>query len=342
MPTILWRLANLLSPQNQGINALAFLIPVLSVVWLVSFGEVNLGSWDYFIMGTLAIITANLLINFQAEVRWGFKALLLTLGTAGAVVYLRDGAFENLNVDKWHWTAGGYFEALALSATVFTLLLAFRVSRLITRSGQEESLTFSIFRKVELLVRRRVLDSRIRECVLRMDTPETQADLKNAYMEARNYINQARGDGESLEAPDLQWLSEAEASLDDLARSKQQDITPGEMFALIIFAGITISLALLSRPPEAEGWNRFLVDVFAMLISGVIFFLVVNVWDLRRERDETKFLIVDGRVDYTVRFPDGKDRSFDQKLSIVVGGLITLVYAGLLAHKWVGWIPWLG
>ena len=121
LPTILWRLANLLSLENPGINALAFLIPILSVVWLVLFSEVNLAKWDYFIMGTLAVITANLLINFQAEIRWGFKALLLTLGTSGAVVYLRDGAFENLDIDRWHWTAGGYFEALALSATVFTL-----------------------------------------------------------------------------------------------------------------------------------------------------------------------------------------------------------------------------
>ena len=130
--------------------------------------------------------------------------------------------------------------------------------------------------------------------------------------------------------------------MDALVRSKQQDITLGEMFALFIFAGITVSLALLSRPPEAEGWNRLLVDIFAILISAVIVFLVVNVWDLRRERDESKLKLRLKSQDYMIQFSDTERRSFDQWLSIVVGTLIVLVYAGLLSHKWVGWFPWLG
>ena len=140
-----------------------------------------------------------------------------------------------------------------------------------------------------------------------------------------------------LKDVDLQILSETEANLDALARSKQQDITPGEMFALFIFAGITISLALLSRPPEAEGWNRLLVDMFAILISAVIVFLVVNVWNLRREREESKLRLIVEQQDYAVRFSDTWQRSFDQWLSIIVGGAIVLTYSALLAHKWVGW-----
>ena len=104
-----------------------------------------------------------------------------------------------------------------------------------------------------------------------------------------------------------------------------------------------------------------MVDLFAMLISAVIVFLVVNVWDLRRERDEIKLQQVDGKqvdgkqsdgkqVDgkqsdgkqvYEVRFLNTRRYAFDQWLSIIVGGAIVLVYAGLLAHKWVGWFPWL-
>ena len=89
-----------------------------------------------------------------------------------------------------------------------------------------------------------------------------------------------------------------------------------------------------------------MVDLFAMLISAVIVFLVVNVWDLRRERDETKLQQVDGKQSdgkqvYEVRFLNTRRYAFDQWLSIIVGGAIVLVYAGLLAHKWVGWFPWL-
>lgn len=268
--------------------------------------------------------------------------MILGLSACGIIVYLRDGIFESLGVDKWHWTTGGYFEALALSATVFTLLLAFRVARLISRTGDEENRTFDVFRKLDLLAQRGVINGNIRDCILRIDAPKDQNDLENAYGEARNYIAAARANVNDIKDVDLQLLTESEANLDALVRSKQQDITPGEMFALFIFAGITVSLALLSRPPEAEGWNRLLVDIFAILISAVIVFLVVNVWDLRRERDESKLELRLKSQDYMIQFSDAKRRSFDQWLSIVVGTLIVLVYAGLMSHKWVGWFPWLG
>ena len=141
---------------------------------------------------------------------------------------------------------------------------------------------------------------------------------------------------------DLQLLSQEEANLDALVRSKQQDVTQGEMFALFIFAGITVSLALLSRPPDTEAWTRLLLDMFAILISSVIFFLVVNVWDLRRERDEAKLQLQVERQDFEVQFSNLLQRSFDQWLSVVVGMVIVLIYAGLLAHKWVGWFSLLG
>ena len=67
-PTILWRLANLMSPHNPGINALAFLTPVLSVTWLILFWkDVHVERWDFFVMGTAAIIAANLVMNLESR-----------------------------------------------------------------------------------------------------------------------------------------------------------------------------------------------------------------------------------------------------------------------------------
>ena len=129
-------------------------------------------------MGTAAIVIANLLIDFQTEIRWGFKTLILALGTCGMVAYLRDGVFEYLGVGRWHRTAGGYFEALARSATVFTLLLAFRVARLISCAGDEENRTFNAFRSLDLLARRGVIDARVCDCVLRVDAPVSRLTLR--------------------------------------------------------------------------------------------------------------------------------------------------------------------
>ena len=50
-------------------------------------------------MGTAAIITANLTMNFEAEIRWGFRGLVLALIACGALVYLRDDVFTSLGID---------------------------------------------------------------------------------------------------------------------------------------------------------------------------------------------------------------------------------------------------
>ena len=337
---ILFRLSNLVT-DNLGINALNYAIPILSLLWLWNLSEIHIPRLDYLLIGATAIIASNLIINFEAEIRWGFKALLLALWVAGVSVYTREEIFAFLGVEKWHWTAGGYFEALALSATVFTLLLAFRVARLIARTGEEENRMFNVFRRLELLVQRDIINAEVLTCVTRMDAPKNIRDVEVAYSEARCYFRQARADSKALRDMDLQLLSEAEANLDTLARSKQQDITAGEMFALFIFAAITVTLALLSRPPEVTGWNRLLVDIFAILISGVIVFLVVNVWDLRRERDERKLVFRETQRDYSVLFSEVRRQSFDQWLSLVVGSAMVFIFAALLAHEWVGWFSWL-
>ena len=97
---------------------------------------------------------------------------------------------------------------------------------------------------------------------------------------------------------DSQLLSDAEAQLDALARSKQVDIHLGEQFALYIFGGITIGFAILTLPSQVAGWTRLLVDLFAILISAVIVFLLFHIQDLQRERDDSKLEPAAPEADY--------------------------------------------
>ena len=117
---------------------------------------------DYLILGATAIIVANMLIHFEAEVRWSFEALILALGGCGMVVCFRNDLFDLLGVPSLSWSGDGYFGSIALSATVFTLLLAFRVARLVTRASDEENRTFSVLRKLDSLVRRDVINPDVR------------------------------------------------------------------------------------------------------------------------------------------------------------------------------------
>ena len=347
--TIAWRMGNLRS-TNLGINIMVYGTPILSLVWfyllstdiippLVRLDVFNVMRVDYLVIGVAAIITANLLINFEAEIRLGFKALLLALGTCGAIVYLRDGVFEFLGVGQWHWTASGYFESITLAATVFTLLLAFRVARLVSRTSEEDNRTFAIYRKLDMLARRGVINPQVCRYILDIDQARNNsANEREAYTRARRLI--AEVDPRPLNEADSQLLSDAEAQLDALARSKQVDIHLGEQFALYIVGGITVGLAILTLPSQVAGWTRLLVDLFAMLISAVIIFLLFHIQDLQRERDDSKFEPAAPQADYRhhlARFLDTQQRSFDQLLSTVVGAAIVLTYAALMAHKWLGW-----
>ena len=80
---IAWRKANI-TTDNLGINALGFVTPIMSLFWLFLIAKVHVARWDYLVIGTAAVIAANLLINFEAEVRRGFKALILALGSCMA------------------------------------------------------------------------------------------------------------------------------------------------------------------------------------------------------------------------------------------------------------------
>ena len=101
---ISWGKANL-ATDNLGINAMAYAVPVLSImalsiiprflVWIgmVDVPQAGVSRWDLLVIGAAAIIASNLLINFEVEVRWGFETFLLALRTCGATAYLRDGVF---------------------------------------------------------------------------------------------------------------------------------------------------------------------------------------------------------------------------------------------------------
>ena len=321
-----------LATDNLGVNALSYITPLVALSWLLIFAEITVARGSFLVIGTIAIIIANLLINFQAEIRFGFQALVLGLGISGTIVYLRDGIFEYVGIQEWHWTASGYFEATALAATVFTLLLAFRVARLVTRTSSEETRIFGVFRRLEFLARKGVVNKNICNCVLKMDSSTKDRELMEAYKQARRYIERSR----PVNATDLEILNQSEADLDSLARSKQTGLVLGELFALFVFAGITIVLALSSRPPGIEGWTRFLVDLFAMLISGIIIFLLSNVWDLHKERGESKLESESFGHRYVVGFRDTERRLPDQWVSVIVGVSIVIAFAGLLLQKWLG------
>lgn len=330
--TVGYRYANLLT-NNLGVNAMTYATLPLSLAWLVLLSLVAVERIDFLIIGAAGIIAANLLINFEAEIRFGFKSLIIALWACGAVVYLRpvDGAL--FGVENWEWAGTEYFAALALSATIFTLILSFRIARLVSRTAEEENRSFAIFQKLDSLVRRGAVSGEARRHILRIDVSEQKPEsLKKAYDDAMRLIHEAESEIEN--ESDRERLGEVEAELNALVHSKQRGIVFGELFALYVFAGITVALALFSRP-EIAGWTGFLVETLAALFSAVIVFLIFNALDLQRERLGAILKKANGGG-YRVAFGDARSRVFEQRVSVVVGLALSATYAGLLWEKWIG------
>ena len=326
-----WRKSNLIT-SNLGVNALGYLIPIGSLTFLWIFSYIGVARVGFLIIGTAAIITANLLINFEAEVRLGFKSLIVALWVCGVFVYLRPVESGLLVVDDWIWAGASYFEALTLSATVFTLILSFRVARLVSRTTDEEHRTFTLFQKLDLLASRNVIDSDVRQHILTIDVSEQNPQhLKAAYGKVMNSISKASASDASYE--DKQMLSEAAAELNSLVYSKQHGLVIGKLFALYIFAGISVFIALFARP-DVSGWTAFLIELFAMLFSSVVIFLISNVHDLQSARIAGILTRTD-RGNYEIVFRNIQARAFEQWFSVTIILVLGIGYAWLLWDKWI-------
>ena len=330
---VIWRKANILT-SNLGINAMRYATPVVALLWLAAFSRVGVEQVDFLIVGTTAVVSGNLLINFQAESRFGFRALILALWVCGTFVYFREELAERLALQNWLWPPGEYFTAVSLAATVFTLILSFRVARLVSRTNDESNRAFALFSRIDLLAERGIVRGDIRSHILRIDASENPTDLANAYHAARHEIRLAYT--ESQGDADRRELAEATSELDALAHSRQEGQDFGEYVALVIFAVITVALVLFALDAGATGWNGFLTEMFTMLFSAVIIFLVVNVWDLQRERGAP---VLQPELDdggYGVVFRDAVARRFEQVVSIVVVLAMTTAFGWLLWGKWLG------
>ena len=336
--SMLLRKANLIT-NNLGINALAYGIPIVSLIWLAIFSEIGVVRPDFLVIGAAAIVTANLLINFNAERLLGFKVLVISLWVCGTIVYLHD-------LGSWDWLArtDGYFDVLMLSATVFALILSFRTARLSGRIQEENDRGFALFEELAELERQGVIGpGRVSKYVLTINRKDGR-ELAAAYTQAHRELNAALVQARRT---DRKRLVGALVELNRLAHSRQRGTNFGERCALFLLAGMVVGIALFSRPAEVLGLTGFLVEMFAMLFPAVILFLGCNVLDLERERSSRILEPDPEHGGYRAAFGEtaaagaaaeqDNRRTVEQWISIGVGGALIVAYAGLFLHKWGLW-----
>jgi len=126
--------------SNLPIVAASFLTPLFALGILLFLGWFNISDWsyanirwDYLAMGATAIFSANILLNLRADMRTGYRSLVLCLWIFGAFRYLYGG-------QPWPW----YYESIAVVTGILAIAVGFRSERFVRRSQMEESPSIDI------------------------------------------------------------------------------------------------------------------------------------------------------------------------------------------------------
>ena len=322
---IAFRYANL-EATNLGVNAMQYLRPVLSLVWLAVFATITVYRTDFLWVGAAAVIAVNALINFRSEDRAWFKWLVLSPLGFGFVIYMRDEWFTHIPGYGWFPGFGDYYGVLGAGATVFVLILSFRTSRLTARTASEEQQTYILWRRLDALSTdkqtRRVLLNHVQT----IDTTRNIGELEHAYNYVTDQIEQAELD--RSEAAEMQ------GNLDTLVNSKQKGRNLAELIVLVMLAFLVAGMAVFART-ETQAWPALVNDVLSMLLASAVTFMTVHLFDRRSERD-LPLITGAGKVMFRTVKTDAKHNPrVEQTTTVGIGFAVIGIYVWLMAVKWL-------
>ncbi|MDE0139774.1 MAG: hypothetical protein OXM57_03835 [bacterium] len=325
MGNIAFRYANL-EATNLGVNAMQYLRPVLSLVWLAAFATITVYRTDFLWVGAAAVIAVSALINFRSEDRAGFKWLVLSLLGFGFVIYMRDEWFTHIPGYGWFPGFGDYYGVLGAGATVFVLILSFRTSRLTARTASEEQQTYMLWRRLDALSAdkqtRRVLLNHVQT----IDTTRNIGELEHAYHYVTDQIEQA--------GLDRSEAAEMQGNLDTLVNSKQKGRNLAELIVLVMLAFLVAGMAVFART-ETQAWPALVNDVLSMLLASAVTFMTVHLFDRRSERD-LPLITGAGKVMFRTVKTDAKHNPrVEQTTTVGIGFAVIGIYVWLMAVKWL-------
>ena len=279
-------------------------------------------NFNFLVIGATAIISANLLLNFEAEIRLGYKALILALWFCGTFIYLRQGiGFYD------------YFNLIEVAVVIFILVLSFRTDRFVRRTTNEENSVLEIRQKIFTFVDNKEIKRRSLDSLLQISSYKSLKGLENSYNELKNSLTTAKS-----KIKDKKLFTEILGKIDMLVHSKQQGINFGELTALFILTFITTGGILFLFPSGVEGWAGFFVEMFAFLMASTVLFLFFNILDLQKDRNHPILKNIPSQNNqndnFSIIFRDTQNRNFERWVSIIICISITLAYAWLLWSKW--------
>ena len=323
------RKGNLIT-KTLDVNGIYYLTPFLSVIWLIPFGLAQLEQWDYFIIGALIITATSVLIAIEGRTdRKGFRGLIVSLWSVGVLTYFREEWIELpwlAGNTPWEWGVESvdYYSIIVVSATIFILILSFRISRLVERTNKEEDqylrMDFLLTKMMEINKDPKV--EKLKELLDDLDQSSKASavgDLKYKFDDLFRNLN-------SRDKDFKKFANELELDVSLLCKSKERGRYLAENLVLYIFALVTIMVTMGTRPAVTSDWNALLIDMLAFLFSSGICFMTINLVDLRlyRERPTNE------------REDDSINQTAVQVISIILAIVVSISFVVLLYDKWMG------
>ena len=134
-----------------------------------------------------------------------------------------------------------------------------------------------------------------------------------------------------LEIKDLEKLSDLKLEFDLLYRSKQRGKYVAENLVLCIFSLITVFITISTRPAVISHWNALIIDLIAFLFSTAVWFMTMNLADLKLYREKPT---------RTLKRAESYNRGWlgrsVQVISIILAVVISISFVVLLYDKWMG------
>ena len=302
------RAANL-KTDELGVNALAYMTPLVALVWLWTFSILDVSHLDYLVIGAMGVMAANLLINTKAEKRIAYNALVVSLWVFGTVVWFTGEYLTDISLTT--------NVPLELPVTMFILILAFRVDRLVRRTSQEEQWVFEAFHKLEFLSAKKKVDDEAGRLLMEIDRSEPSA-LNGVYESLLKYIPTPKAQAR-MDKSVADDVTHVRHLVDNLVHSRQQGGNFGELIAIAIAGGLIVAGLLFFREHEIFS------DIAAFLLSSVVVFLLFNIVDLQNDRSDP---IIRERDDgqHTVKFDNVGSRKIQQRIAVSTSLVMVSVF----------------
>ena len=319
---ILFRMANLVTTKLET-NAIGYAIPIFTLAYLAILGYINIPKVDWLVIGATGIIAANALLNFKAERRLAYQSMVVALWGCGVIVYFRSFSHAPM-----------FYETVAVVATMFTLILSFRIDRLVRRTSEEDGMTMDIMQQISSLPK--YMQNKLRD----IDEANSPKKLKNAYDAFKRALKKEHSKKASPEGD--KEIAALMRKVNNLAHSKQQGANFGEQAVLWILGGICAGGLLAFMPEditEESGAGGFFLEMVAFLIAATVIFLLFNIQDLQGDRSsqmiEQKYGKRESRAFTGIVFKEIHDRVVEKWISIIFCAGIVITFGVLFWFKWM-------